>query len=163
MSDLVKSLTGALAKPTTIEQQNRGRTFFLDEHSTAVPNEGNMLTLLTMKDLFKSETAATNAIDIVAKEESRYLVQAMKILSSDPNSPWKDADGNDHDLTAAQAKTITKMQNKFGKDLEGSKELSKLLKIEAVRVEFEDSIKEFVGSKIRSQSGGALAGASVLN
>ena len=90
-------------------------------------------------------------------------MQAMKILSSDPSQTWKDSDGNDHDLTASQSKTITKMQNKFGKDLEGSKELGKLLKTEAVRVEFEDSIKDFVGPKIRSQAGGALAGAAVLN
>ena len=166
MSDLVKSLTGALANPSSVDQQTRGRSFFLDEHTTAVPSEGNMLTLLTMKDLFKTPGGSTNetAIGAVAKEESRYLVQAMKILSTDPEQGWgagEDGEGGSN-LSADQKRTIRRMQDKFGKDFKGATELSKLLKTEAVRVEFEDAIKSFVGPKIRS-GGGALTGDDVLD
>ena len=48
----------------------------------------------------------------VAKEESKYLMQAMKILSAeeDVNRP-----------------AVTRMQNKFGKDMAGATQLANLL------------------------------------
>ena len=106
-----------------------------------------------MRDLFGDDATSKTAIGAVAKEESRYLVHAMKILSTDPA---------DNGLSAGQTRTVQRLQDKFGKGFEGATQLSQLLKTEAIREEFEESIKGFIGSKVKS-SVGALGGANILN
>ena len=137
MSDLTKTLTGALANPNSLSQQTSGRGYFLDDHSTANPSEGNMLTLLTMRDLFKKteggnadeEEKASRAIASVAQEESRFLLKAMQVLTAD----------NRGDAIAQRA--TQRLKDKFGKDFAGASELAKLLKAESIRNDFEEAIK----------------------
>ena len=141
-----KSLSGALANPNTIDQQTRARGFFLDEHTTSIPSEGNMLSLLTMRDLFKDNTQSSAAINAVAKEESKYLIKAMKLLTTNPE------DGR----TDNQKRTLQRMQDKFGRDFAGATNLSKLLKEESIRKDFEEAINEFVGVSTINKDSGAL-------
>ena len=143
MSDnLVTSLSSALAAPSSLQELRKGQGYFLDDHTPAIPSEGNMLTLLTMKDLFKDggDEEAKAALGAIAKEESKYLMQAMKVLSSETSG-----DGGD---------SIRRMQDKFGKDMAGATQLAQLLKNESIKQEYED-IKKFVDSEVfaRKQPG----------
>ena len=102
--------------------------------------------------MFADDGTSKQAINSVAKEESRYLVHAMKILSANPS---------DANMSGVQKRTVQRMQDKFGKGFEGATQLSHLIKSEAVRVEFEDAIKGFVGNKVKSASG-ALGGGAII-
>ena len=121
-NDLRNALTSGLANPQSLKQQADVRSFFLDDHSQAPANEPNMLTFLTMRDLFKDDV---EAIDKTAKEESKYLMTAMKILQSDDD----------------ENKNI---QQKFGKDLKGANELASLLKSEAIKREYESDMDQLI-------------------
>lgn len=150
MSDnLVKSLSSALAAPSSLQEQRRGQGYFLDDHTPAIPSEGNMLTLLTMKDLFKDgDPEAKAALGAIAKEESKYLMQAMKVLSSETEG--------------AGGESIRRMQDKFGKDMAGATQLAQLLKNESIKQEYEEDIKKFVDSDVfKRNQPGALKPAKV--
>ena len=121
-NDLRNALTKGLADPQSLKQQADVRSFFLDDHSQAPANEPNMLTFLTMRDLFKDDN---EAIDKTAREESKYLMTAMKILQSDDD----------------ENKNI---QQKFGKDLKGANELASLLKSEAIKREYEHDMDKLI-------------------
>ena len=124
-NDLRNALTKGLADPQSLKQQADVRSFFLDDHSQAPANEPNMLTFLTMRDLFKGDGDSEEAIAGTAKEESKYLMTAMKILQSDN----------------AENKNI---QQKFGKDLKGANELASLLKSEAIKREYEHDMDQLI-------------------
>lgn len=138
MSDnLVKSLNSALAAPASLEQQRTGKGFFLDEKTTPIPSEANMLTILTMKDLFKDKVAT---LDKVAKEESKYLMRAMEILTGDPAQPQ-----------------IKRVQDKFGKDVAGAAQLAQLLKTEAINQEYQEQVSELLQGFKKPSGAGAFA------
>ena len=138
MSDnLVKSLSSALAAPSTLDQQRTGQGFYLDEHTPALPSEGNMLTIMTLKDLYKTQNGASPeevALTSVHKEESKYLMHALKILAAPTKSDGDEA-------AKKKAAAAQRIQNKFGKDLAGATQLAQLIKQEAVKAEFEADIK----------------------
>jgi hypothetical protein len=151
-NNLISSLNNALSAPTSLAQERQGRGFYIDEHTSANPSEGNMLTLLTMKDLHKGGKDATEAIETIAKEESKYLIHAMKILSTDPES----ANG-----TAQRA--IRRMQDKFGKDFRGATELSQLLKSKSIEADFEAEIGTFIeGFAAKGKTAGALSAGKIF-
>ena len=54
MSDLREALTKGLSDPQSLKQQADVRGFFLNDHTSAEANEPNMLSFLTLKDLFKN-------------------------------------------------------------------------------------------------------------
>ena len=132
MSDsIISSLNSALAQPNSLEQERKGRDFFLDEYTSAQPSEANMLTLLTMRDLAGKNSTQAEYITKIATEESKYLMHAMKFLSGtpQPDEPVK-----------------ARLQAKFGKDFRGASELAKLLKKEAIEKEYKEEINNFLGS-----------------
>ena len=118
MSDLRNAITNGLANPQSLKQQADVRSYFLDDHSQAQANEPNMLTFLTMRDMFPTDK---DVIENTAKEESKYLMAAMKILHT------ADAENK-------------KFQDKFGKDLKGANELAQVLKTEAIKREYEHDL-----------------------
>ena len=139
MSDsIISSLNSALAQPNSLEQERKGRDFFLDEYTSAQPSEANMLTLLTMRDLVGKKSNEAKAIKSIAAEESKYLMHAMSYLSGAPkaNEPVK-----------------ARLQAKFGKDFRGASELAKLLKKEAIEKEYKDEINNFLTGFNRNDSG----------
>ena len=126
MSDLRNALTKGLSNPQSLKQQADVRGYFLDDHSQAQSNEPNMLTFLTMRDLFKTNDGTSDeekAIGATAREESKYLLTAMKILQSDDS--------------VAENK---KFKDKFGKDLKGASDLAQVLKTEAIKREYENDL-----------------------
>lgn len=130
MSDsIISSLNSALAQPNSLEQERKGRDFFLDEYTSAQPSEANMLTLLTMRDLAGKDSDEAKAIKSIAAEESKYLMHAMKYLTGEPDNATKH-----------------RLQAKFGKDFRGASELAKLLKKEAIEKEYKEEINNFLGS-----------------
>lgn len=146
--NIVKSLNSALAAPSSLDQQRAGRGFYLDEHTTPIPSEGNMLTLLTMKDLVASENDK-KALMGIAQEESKYLVHAAKILQAVPSGDKKEQ--------------IARIQDKFGKNFAGATELATLLKNESLRREWEDEIGTFLNpAKFTRKQAGALAAADIV-
>ena len=140
MSDsIISSLNSALAQPNSLEQERKGRDFFLDEYTSAQPSEANMLTLLTMRDLAGKNSTEAQAIKRIAAEESKYLMHAMKYLAGEPDSAIKH-----------------RLQAKFGKDFRGASELAKLLKKEAIEKEYREEIDKFLGG-FSKKLGGAFA------
>lgn len=135
-------LASSLSNPSTIDQQTKGRAHFLSEHTSTRASEGNMLSLLTMKDLLRAGSADEKALQAIAMEESKYLRQAMKIVSADINQ-ITDAD---------HKRTITRLQDTYGKDLAAAYSLANLLKTEQIRDEFQASIKPLLGFT-KSQAG----------
>lgn len=136
MSDnnLISTLNSALSAPSSLAQERQGRGFYIDEHTAANPSEGNMLTLLTMRDLHKESDESKIAIDAIAQEESKYLVHAMKILSSDASNGGDDV----------KNRAVRRIQDKFGKDFRGATELSQLLKSKSIEKDFEAEIGMFI-------------------
>ena len=111
--------------------------------SSAGANEGNLLTLITLDQLLTKAPGAAGtaeAIGLMAKEETRHLVQAMKILT-DTRSGEEGA--------AAQ-----KLQDKFGRDMAGAVALSSVLQSEGAKKEVELLINPFVMDTIRSKGSG---------
>ena len=125
-----------LARPNTLEEQRLGRAFFAEENTAVLTNEADLLSLMTLKEFYKGGSSgdeeAKAALTAIGREESRYLVESMKILSKDVSS---DAD---------QAKYL-KIRAKFGRDFNGAKQLALLLKSEADAAEY----RELLGPIVR--------------
>ena len=56
MSDLREALTRGLSDPQSLKQQADVRSFSLNDHTSAEPSEPNMLSFLTLRDLFKGDS-----------------------------------------------------------------------------------------------------------
>jgi len=142
MSDLREALTRGLSDPQSLKQQADVRSFFLNDHTSAEPSEPNMLSFLTLKDLFKTSAGTSleeKAIKKTAGEESKFLLAAMKILN--PENEYTDAKDN----------VKAELQRKFGRDLKGANELGKLLRAESIKREFEHDMDQLLAnSKILS-------------
>jgi hypothetical protein len=128
MADLREALSKGLANPGSLQQQSDIRKFFYEDHSQAEANEPNMLTFLTMRDLFGKNSDAGKAAMKTAEEETKYLATAMQILQSDPEGK----------------PMVKRLQDKFGKDLKGSNDLAKLLREEKIKTEYEQDIRDLL-------------------
>ena len=124
-----------LARPNTLEEQRLGRAFFAEENTAVLTNEADLLSLMTLKEFYKGgavgDDEAKAALTAIGREESRYLVESMKILSKDVSS---DAD----------AAKYLKIRAKFGRDFNGAKQLALLLKSESDAAEYRELILPIV-------------------
>jgi hypothetical protein len=73
-------LDNFVSKPQTLAAERAGQAYFTDESTATIPNEGNMLSLLTMQKFYDGETEE-EYIKAIATEENRYLIQAMGLVS----------------------------------------------------------------------------------
>jgi hypothetical protein len=131
MSNEIRNIVGNLVtEPQTLKQQRTGQSFFVDETTAPVTNEGNLLSLMTMRDFYKDNNGAVpeavnNLFKNVALEESRYMMSALAVL-------------------ADKSKNSQRIQNKFGRDFNAAKEIAKMLKEKADEREFEKTLDPFV-------------------
>jgi hypothetical protein len=123
----VDVLQSFIAQPSSLEQERAGKRFFLDSHSKVIPNEGNLLSLMTLKQFYQGrpEEAIFNKI---AEEENRYLISAMNMLQEDKSSDAK--------ALAIQ----TKLRSKFGSDFDSALSLAGLLKSKSDEKAFDELI-----------------------
>ena len=117
-----------------IMENNKANTYakFLDEYTDSVPSEGNLLSLLTMKQFYGERSAEGQVIKRIANEENQYLMRAMEILG---------ADLNDNRIDEGEKRRRQRMQDKFGKDFKSAVGLAALLKSEADELEFRKIIR----------------------
>ena len=130
----VDILHSYIAQPSSLEQERAGKRFFLDSHSKVIPNEGNLLSLMTLKKFYSGndEESKTQArvIEAIAKEENRYLVSAMNLLQGE--------------ATGAKLQVQNKLRTKFGSDFDSALSLAGLLKSKSDEKAFEELIQPAV-------------------
>ena len=133
-----------------IMENNKASTYakFLDEYTDSVPSEGNLLSLLTMKQFYqgtdRDSIAKQGIIGRIAKEENQYLMKAMEILG---------ANLNERGLDEKVKRRRQRMQDKFGKDFKSAVGLAALLKSEADELEFRKIIQPELQTIIASRGG----------
>lgn len=127
----VDILQSFISQPTSLEQERAGKRFLLDSHSKVIPNEGNLLSLMTLKKFYSSDATQTGIIDAIAKEENRYLLSAMNLLQGKQDTEPK------QDIQR-------KLRSKFGSDFDSALSLAGLLKSKADERAFEELIKPAV-------------------
>ena len=110
--DIIQNVSSNV--PTSLQQQNALNSLLAGEKTSSETNEGYLLSLITMQNLFSGDEEAKKAIGAIAKQESVYLLQAMKTLGSSSDSSKM-------------------MREKFGKDFAASIKLANLLKVKAYR------------------------------
>ena len=115
-------------------ENNKASTYakFLDEYTDSVPSEGNLLSLLTMKQFYGATSNEGKTIARIANEENQYLMKAMEILGADLNA---------NGLDEGEKRRRQRMQDKFGKDFKSAVGLAALLKSEADELEFRKIIR----------------------
>ena len=124
----VDVLHSFIAQPSSLEQERAGKRFFLDSHSKVIPNEGNLLSLMTLKQFYAGKPEA-QLFDDIAKEENRYLLSAMDMLQGDKSG--------DTDAASVQKK----LRSKFGSDFDSALSLAGLLKAKSDEKAFDDLIQ----------------------
>lgn len=108
-------------------------------------NEGNLLSLITLQQVLGTTDANVKKIvQDMAKEETRYLLHAMKILS---------APANDFDTPAAAAGAQL-MRDEYGKDMEGALRLASVLKSKSDEKQFDLVFEPFVADALNNDGGG---------
>lgn len=108
----------------------------IDDYSDPTTNEGNLLSLITLKQIVGSADGKSPYDDVIksmAAEETRHLMLAMAILSEDGSGKL-----------AKAAPAAQKLQDKFGRDMAGAVRLGKLLKTQADAKEVELMMEPFV-------------------
>ena len=123
----VDVLQSFIAQPGSLEQERAGKRFFLDSHSKVIPNEGNLLSLMTLKQFYSQDANKTKLFDDIAKEENRYLLSAMDMLQGTKT------DDADKDIQ-------TKLRTKFGSDFDSALSLAGLLKSKSDEKAFDELI-----------------------
>lgn len=123
----VDVLHSFIAQPSSLEQERAGKRFFLDSHSKVIPNEGNLLSLMTLKQFYAGKPEA-QLFDDIAKEENRYLLSAMDMLQGVGK-------------TGDDAKVQNKLRTKFGSDFDSALSLAGLLKAKSDEKAFDDLIQ----------------------
>ena len=122
----VDVLQSFIAQPSSLEQERAGKRFFLDSHSKVIPNEGNLLSLMTLKQFYQGK-AEEAIFDKIAEEENRYLISAMDMLQG-----TKTAQG--------EKDVQTKLRSKFGSDFDSALSLAGLLKSKSDEKAFDQLI-----------------------
>lgn len=124
----------------------------IDDFSDPVSNEGNLLTLMTLQNVLKSQpgedpNSEQSVFRAMAKEETRHLRTAMRVLTAKdgPQAVLAGVStfGNG---PAAQNQAILRarqLQAKFGKDMAGAVKLAKLLKSESDELEVRSLLRPF--------------------
>jgi hypothetical protein len=130
MAELRNQIGTLVTEPQSLHAQRTGQSFFVDENTAPITNEGNLLSLMTMRDFYKGADGTIPAgikgiFDNVAREESRYMMSALAVL-------------------ADKSQNSVRIQNKFGRDFDAAKSIAKLLKQKADEQEFENTLKPFV-------------------
>ena len=123
------------------QRQDSQYARFLDEYTPSIPNEGNLLSLLTLKQFYKDDENVKEMLKKVANEENQYLLAAMHTLTRDPATMRNEADRQAHQ----------KMKDKFGKDFKSMVSLSQLLKQEADEMEFKELLKPTIQGVIKNR------------
>lgn len=136
----INVLENFISKPQSLEAERVGRRYFLDSHDKVIPNEANLLSLMTLKEFYADDTVAKDAFEIIGKNETKYLTEAMKILSDDtevdPNQP--------------KTMATKKLQQKFGRDFNAAIALSNMLKNKAEELEYNELITAVIPSDLRT-------------
>ena len=125
MAELRNQIGSLVTEPQSLHAKRTGESFFVDENTEPITNEGNLLSLMTMRDFYKGDVDKQDLFKNVAHEETRYMVAALQVLNE----------------TTPAAR---KMQTKFGRDFDAAKSIAKLLKQKADEKEFENTVAEFV-------------------
>jgi len=108
----------------------------VDDYTDPTTNEGNLLSLITLKNILGSHNGkgeVDDALKAMAKEETRQLMMAMRVLT-----------GED--------KRAQKLQDKFGRDMNGAIALSKVFKTKADEKEVELLLNPFIMDTIRNKA-----------
>jgi thioredoxin-like negative regulator of GroEL len=134
-----EALGGALSNPKTLDEQRGGFQMLIDDLSKANPNENNLLSLLTLRDLYKEgeDEDKLNAIKATAKNETEHLVRAMEILTNTK-------------ATGDEKTAQEQLQRKFGKDTKGAIGLAELLKTMEDEDEAKAILKTARGKRTRT-------------
>jgi len=135
----INVLENFIAKPQSLEAERVGRRYFLDSHDKVIPNEANLLSLMTLKEFYSGDEDSKKAFETIGKNETKYLTEAMKILSEDIK-----------DASDAKSIATKKLQQKFGRDFNAAIGLSNMLKNKAEEIEYDLLIKAVIPSDLRS-------------
>lgn len=138
----VNVLENFIAKPNSLEAERVGRSYFLDNHSNVIPNEGNLLSLLTMKKFYKGQDEE-KWLTSIGQEEGKYLTEAMKMLTA-KSGVNAAGDSLANGLSANDLKSAKKLQQKFGSDFNAALGLANMLKSKSEQVEFDSLINPLV-------------------
>lgn len=114
-----------------------------DDHTDPQTNEGNLLSLITLKQILGKEGQTDKVLAAMAKEETRHLMMAMRILSSNGDNGLITGD--------APIAAAAKLQDKFGRDMSAALRLGKLLKNKADSKEVELMLNPFVLDTINNK------------
>ena len=114
----VDVLQSFIAQPGSLEQERAGKRFFLDSHSKIIPNEGNLLSLMTLKKFYGDGSTEAANLTAIAKEENRYLMEAVDLLQGEQTDNSK-------------INIQRKLRGKFGSDFDSALSLAGLLKSKA--------------------------------
>jgi hypothetical protein len=139
MAELRNQIGSLVTEPQSLHAQRTGQSFFVDENTAPITNEGNLLSLMTMRDFYKNDEGKLPAgiksiFDNVAREESRYMMSALAVL-------------------ADKSQNSVRIQNKFGRDFDAAKSIAKLLKQKADEAEFENTLKPYVTELTKGRAG----------
>ncbi len=115
-----------------------------DDYTDPTTNEGNLLSLITLKNILGSEAGVDDTLKAMAKEETRHLMLAMKILTDTGTVPG---------MPEHHKMAIQKLQEKYGRDMSGAVKLGKLLKTKADEKEVEMMVEPFVVDTLRGKQG----------
>jgi hypothetical protein len=138
-------MSGAPNAGSLVENQKtlRGLT---DDYTDPTTNEGNLLSLITLKNIVGEPAGVAVAdqkinalLKNMAKEETRHLLLAMKILTH--------TEGGDAVVRAAAAK----LQDKYGRDMTAAVKLAKVLKAKADEKEVDMMLSPFVLSDLNTK------------
>ena len=124
----INILENFISKPNSLEAERVGRSYFLDNHSDVIPNEGNLMSLLTLRKFYEDNADVKQSLQTIGENESKYLVEAMKILTDDKEPISK------------------KIQQKFGNNFNASLGLAQMLKNKSEQVEFDKLINPIVAN-----------------
>ena len=108
----------------------------VDDYTDPTTNEGNLLSLITLKNILGGdggEAGVDETLRNMAKEETRHLILAMKILTKNTDA------------------SSVKLQEKYGRDMSAAISLSKVLKTKADEKEVELLLNPFVMDTIRGK------------
>lgn len=138
----------------------------MDDFTDPTTNEGNLLSLITLKQIV-GETGGDGSVNhtlrAMAKEETRHLMLAMRILTASETGPVGDEKGKGNKLEGAALAAAQKLQDKFGRDMNGAIKLGKLLKAKGDSRETELMLQPFVNDTITTKDRAARGGFSLGN
>jgi len=124
--------------PGSLVENERALQKLTDDYTDPNTNEGNLLTLITLKNILGTGGQNEEVLKRMAKEETRHLMLAMRILTEDGTG----AGGAAPDPATAAA--ATKLQEKYGRDMRGALKLGNVLKQKADEKEVEQMLAPFV-------------------